>query len=146
MKKISLVIFLISASLLSKAQTENKPTTPAESLKANVNEYDFGKIVQGKPVTYDFLITNTSNETIKLDDVHASCGCTTPQWSKEAIAPGATSKINVGFNALAYGPFQKTITITYNNGMTKLLTIKGEVRKTPDNSVPVNSVLELLKQ
>lgn len=147
MKKISLLILLVCASSFIYAQTDNKTVSqPAELIKANVTNYDFGKIVQGKPVTYDFIITNTGTEALKLDDVHASCGCTTPLWSKDAIAPGATSKINVGFNALAYGPFEKTITIAYNNGQSKLLTIKGEVRKTADNSVPANSILELLKQ
>ncbi|MBI2731718.1 MAG: DUF1573 domain-containing protein [Sphingobacteriales bacterium] len=147
MKKLLLIIGLCCTSSIIYAQTENKPATqPAELIKVNVTNYDFGKIVQGKPVTYDFLVTNTGTEPLKLDDVHASCGCTTPVWSKEQIAPGATSKINVGFNALAYGPFEKTITITYNNGQTKLLTIKGEVRKTADNSVPGNSILELFKQ
>ncbi|MGE5108633.1 MAG: DUF1573 domain-containing protein [Sphingobacteriales bacterium] len=147
MKKISLIMLFLCATAIIYAQTDIKATTqPAELIKANVTNYDFGKIIQGKPVTYDFIITNTGTEALKLDDVHASCGCTTPLWSKEPIAPGATSKINVGFNALAYGPFEKTITISYNNGQSKLLTIKGEVRKTADNSVPGNSILELLKQ
>ncbi|MBK7680594.1 MAG: DUF1573 domain-containing protein [Chitinophagaceae bacterium] len=50
---------------------------------------------QGKPVYYTFDITNTSKTALKLDDVHASCGCTTPEWSREAIEPGATAKIRV---------------------------------------------------
>ena len=147
MKKISLIILLLCAGTIIYAQTDNKPVLPpAELIKANITNYDFGKIIQGKPVTYDFIITNTGTEPLKLDDVHASCGCTTPLWSKDPIAAGGTSKINVGFNAMAYGPFEKTITIAYNNGQTKLLTIKGEVRKTADNSVPGNSIIELLKQ
>jgi hypothetical protein len=147
MKKFCFILLLICASSVIYAQTDNKSTAPApEVFTLNAEHHDFGKIVQGKPVTYDFILTNISKEPLKLNDVHASCGCTTPQWSKEAVAPGTTTKINVGFNAMAYGPFEKTVTITYNDGQTKIVTIKGEVRKTADNSVPGNSVLELLKQ
>ncbi|HET9055212.1 MAG TPA: DUF1573 domain-containing protein [Chitinophagaceae bacterium] len=146
MKKMSLALLFTGASFCIYAQNDNNPVVqPTEVLKVNVTSYDFGKIVQGKPVTYDFIITNTGTESLKLNDVHASCGCTTPVWSKEPVAPGTSAKINVGFNALAYGPFEKVITINYNNGLTKVLTIKGEVRKTADNSVPGNSVLELLR-
>ncbi|MBI1781408.1 MAG: DUF1573 domain-containing protein [Sphingobacteriales bacterium] len=147
MKKFCLILVLVCASTFIYAQTDSKATSPApEVFTLNAEHHDFGKIVQGKPVTYDFVLTNVSKDPLKLSDVHASCGCTTPQWSKEAVAPGATTKINVGFNAMAYGPFEKTVTITYNDGQTKIVTIKGEVRKTADNSVPGNSVLELLKQ
>lgn len=147
MKKFYFILLLVCASTIIYAQTDNKSATPApEPFTVNAEHHDFGKIVQGKPVTYDFVITNVSKETLKLSDVHASCGCTTPVWSKDPVAPGATAKINVGFNAMGYGPFEKSITITYNDGQTKVLTIKGEVRKTADNSVPGNSVLELLKQ
>lgn len=147
MKKLSLIILFVCASSLIYAQTDNKVAAPApEVFTLNTEHHDFGKIVQGKPVTYDFILTNVSKDPLKLNDVHASCGCTTPQWSKEAVAPGAATKINVGFNAMSYGPFEKSVTITYNDGQTKIVTIKGEVRKTADNSVPGNSVLELLKQ
>lgn len=147
MKKFCLIFLLVCVSGIIYAQTDNKAVAPAtEVLTLNAEHHDFGKIVQGKPVTYDFILTNVSKEPLKLNDVHASCGCTTPLWSKEQVAPGATTKINVGFNAMANGPFEKSITITYNDGQTKVVTIKGEVRKTADNSAPGNSVLELLKQ
>jgi hypothetical protein len=147
MKKFYLLLVMVAVSTAIYAQTDNKTAAvTTEVIKLNTEHYDFGKIVQGKPVTFDFVLTNTGKEALTLNDVHASCGCTTPVWSKEAVAPGTSTKINVGFNAMAYGPFEKTVTITYNSGQTKVVTIKGEVRKTADNSVPGNSVLELLKQ
>lgn len=146
MKKLYLLLVMVAATTVIYAQTDNKTTASTEVIKLNTERYDFGKIVQGKPVTFDFILTNTGKEPLTLNDVHASCGCTTPVWNKDAVAPGANTKINVGFNAMAYGPFEKTVTITYNNGQTKIVTIKGEVRKTADNSVPGNAVLDLLKQ
>ena len=77
--------------------------------------------------------------------MQASCGCTTPEWNKDEIAPGASSKITVGYNAAADGPFTKFITITYNGSQNKQITIKGEVWKTPTSSAPENTGLGSLK-
>ncbi len=108
--------------------------------------HDFGKIPQGKPVTYNFEVTNTGKTPYKLDNVVAGCGCTTPQWDKEkVINAGEKSVITVGFNAAAEGPFTKPVTITYNGTQTKVITIKGEVWKTPAASAPANAVLNDIK-
>jgi hypothetical protein len=109
-------------------------------------EHDFGKIPQGKPVFYSFEIVNVSNEPLMLQNVQATCGCTTPEWSKEPIAPGATAIIKVGYNAAAEGPFEKPITITYKEGQTKVLKIKGTVWKAPEGSAPANASVQFLKK
>ncbi len=108
--------------------------------------FDFGKIPQGKPVNHNFTFRNGGKSDLKLLNVQASCGCTTPEWEKEkSIAPNETSTIKVGYNAAAEGPFSKTITITYNTDQTKIITIKGEVWKTPSSSAPVNNSSSILK-
>jgi archaellum component FlaG (FlaF/FlaG flagellin family) len=107
--------------------------------------HDFGKIPQGRPANYTFEIVNTGKEPLKLDNVQASCGCTTPQWSKDPIAPGETSKILVGYNAYTEGYFEKTITIQYNQNQSKVLTIKGTVYKAPPAPAPENASVKLLK-
>jgi Protein of unknown function (DUF1573) len=109
-------------------------------------EYDFGKIPQGKPVTHVFSVTNSGKTPFKLDNVQASCGCTTPVWDKEKeIAPGASAEITVGYNAAAEGPFTKPVTITYNGTQSKVINIKGTVWKTPTESAPVNGAVNDLK-
>jgi len=109
-------------------------------------EFDFGKIPQGKPVYHYFDVTNLGSTPLKLDNVQASCGCTTPVWEREAISPGGTAQIKVGFNAAGEGPFQKTITVLYNGNQTKLITIKGTVWRAPAGSAPVNASIQILKQ
>lgn len=121
-----------------------KPVVPDETLLAKETEHDFGKIPQGKPVTYVFVVSNTGKTALKIDNVQASCGCTTPEWDREkAIEPGASTKITVGYNAAAEGPFTKPVTITYNGTQTKQLIIKGEVWKTPAASAPTNAAADL---
>jgi len=140
-----------------KAQTITTVSPPAqlpvtqasqpapESISLKETEFDFGKIPQGKPVTHIFEFKNIGTTPFALDNVQASCGCTTPEWKKDTIPPGATSKITVGYNAQNEGPFTKPVTITYNGTQTKQITIKGEVWKTPVTSAPENSAVNSLK-
>jgi len=158
MRKIILALFSVAAFTFTNAQTHSEhdghnhgAATPAAAkpddiLKLQETEHDFNKIPQGKPVYHDFLVVNTGTTPLKLDNVSASCGCTTPEWSKEPIAPGATAKIKVGYNASAEGVFEKTITITYNNTQSKVLKIKGTVWKAPEGSAPANSSVDLIKK
>jgi hypothetical protein len=154
MKKIFTLLFLAGSVFCSFAQTSGTKIKDGQALPApkndgalylNETEYDFGKIPQGKPVTHDFIFKNTGTTPFALENVQASCGCTTPDWPKDTISAGQTSKIKVGYNAAAEGTFNKTVTITYAGGVSKQIVIKGEVWKTPVSSAPVNPALETLK-
>lgn len=156
MKKFFLSLLAISLIAVAEAQTAATAavsTEPAltiaeadEMLTLQETEFNFGKIPQGKPVTHVFEAVNKSKKTLKISNVNASCGCTTPEWEKDkAVAPGEKTKITVGYNAAAEGPFTKFITISYNDTQSKQLTIKGEVWKTPGSSAPENKGLNDLK-
>jgi Protein of unknown function (DUF1573) len=154
MKKLTAFILLISVGFVAVAQTStnsntatnaNATTTP-DYLQVKETEHDFGKIAQGKPVFYYFEIVNTGTTPLKLDNVQASCGCTTPEWNREAIPAGASDKIKVGYNAAAEGGFEKFITITYNGTQTKQIRIKGTVWKAPVGPAPANASVQILKQ
>ena len=147
MKLFSLLLLAILLHTGAGAQVMNQPVADStDILKLREAEHDFASIPQGKPVYYSFSIVNTGTTPLKLDDVHASCGCTTPEWSREAIAPGATQVIRVGYNAMAEGYFEKFITITYQSNKTKQLKIKGTVWKAPEGSAPVNAAVDFLKK
>lgn len=143
MKKIISLCLLLSAFFVTNAQIDPKPAIDVLQIKET--EFNFGKIAQGKPVYHTFEIVNTSSQPLKLDNVQASCGCTTPEWSRDAIAPGATAPIKVGYNAAAEGDFTKFITITYNGNQTKQLKITGTVWKAPDGVAPGNASVQFLK-
>lgn len=145
MKKFMTLSLLLGAFFFAGAQGTVAPVAE-DVLQLRQTEHDFSQIPQGKPVYYFFEIVNTGKTPLKLDDVHATCGCTTPEWSREPIAPGATAKIKVGYNAATEGYFEKPITITYNTNQTKLIKIKGTVWKVPDGSAPANAAVDFLKK
>ena len=120
--------------------------TTGEILVLKEIEYDFGKIQQGKPVTHIFEVVNNGSDSLKIENVQASCGCTTPDWERNKIqAPNQKTNITVGYNSASEGIFAKTITISYNGSQTKQITIKGEVWKGPVTSAPENKELTSLK-
>lgn len=143
MKKMFLFACSLVAFFFVQAQIQ---VSPVEVLSLKETEFDFGKIQQSKPVFHSFEITNKSDKPLKLDNVTASCGCTTPEWSRDEIAAGAKAFIKVGYNAATEGPFTKDITIAYNGNQTKVLQIKGHVWKAPLGSAPVNAPVSFLKQ
>ena len=119
-------LFLVAAAFVTAfTVTAQKPD---EVIKVNADTYNFGKIKQGVPVTTFFTVTNTSDKPVVLETVVASCGCTTPEWSKEPIAPGSTSQIKVGYNAANPAPFTKDITVRLAGIQeAKIIHITGEV-------------------
>ena len=143
MKKLVAVILFIGMAWTAGAQTDAVKT---DDLKLKESEHDFGMIPQGKPVFYFFEIVNSGTTPLKLDNVQASCGCTTPEWNHEAIPAGSADKIRVGYNAASEGAFDKYITITYNGNLSKQLHIKGTVWKAPAGSAPANASVQILKQ
>lgn len=156
MKQLFTCLSALCLMSVVHAQTANVPAATTQStltiaqademLTLKETEFDFGKIPQGKPVTHIFEVTNKSTVALKITDIHASCGCTTPEWEKgKVVAPGEKTKITVGYNAAAEGPFTKFITVSYNDTQSKQLTIKGEVWKTPGSSAPENKGLNDLK-
>jgi uncharacterized protein DUF1573 len=137
---------IVAANTVTVKQEATKTAGADEVLTLNETEFDFGKIPQGKPVTHVFDVANNGTDSLRISNVQASCGCTTPEWDRDKVqAPGEKTKITVGYNAASEGPFTKQITITYNGTQTKQINIKGEVWKTPVTSAPENKSLDSLK-
>ncbi|MFM2138936.1 MAG: hypothetical protein RJA57_1243 [Bacteroidota bacterium] len=143
MRKFLFYMIALAFGLTAGAQ---EPTVPKEPLQVKEISHDFGSIPQGKPVYHFFTLQNTGTDPLKLDDVQVSCGCTTPEWSRDPIAPGGSSRVKVGFNAAAAGHFEKTITLIYQTSKSQILTIKGDVWKAPEGSAPANAAVNLLKK
>lgn len=122
MKYIFTLFFLAIAGNAVFAQQELVTTS---KIKFDKTEHDFGKQPQGKPVSYEFVFVNTGTKPLILTDVKASCGCTTPSWTKEPVMPGKKGTIKAQYNMSKEGDFRKSITVTTADGETIVLYIKG---------------------
>lgn len=142
MKKYSilLVFFFVCLAVFSQKSV----------LSFEVKEHDFGKINEevGK-VTYEFDFVNKGNSPLVINRVQASCGCTTPEWTKEPIEPGKKGSITVTYSTTGRpGVFNKSISV-YSNAIEEQvnLIIKGDVIPKKDGELssnfPVN-IAELL--
>jgi hypothetical protein len=124
MKKLLLiaVAFVAGFSVMAQQQTAD------QLVKVSADKYDFGKIKQGVPVTTYFEVKNITDKPVVVENAWAGCGCTTPEISKEPIAPNSSTKLKVGYNAAAMGAFNKTVFVKLAGVQDpKQITISGEV-------------------
>jgi len=123
MKKI-----LLMAALFGAVTVNAQDKKAEEVMKVNTDKHDFGKIKQSVPTTTFFEITNISGQPLIIENVTAGCGCTTPEWSKEPVMAGGTTKIKVGYNAAAMNRFEKDVYVKIAGvSQPKVLKITGEV-------------------
>ncbi len=96
--------------------------------------HNFGNINEkGGNAVYEFVFKNSGTTPLILNDVKTGCGCTTSEWSKQPVLPGASGKIKVSFDPIARpGAFMKSITV-YSNAEAPIvsLVIKGNVTRKP---------------
>lgn len=92
--------------------------------------HDFGTIKETDgPVAYNFQFTNTGNAPVLIKSVEASCGCTSPEWSRQPVLPGKTGFIKATFDPKDRPSFfNKSITVSSNAKNAQIeLEIKGTV-------------------
>ena len=113
----------------SAATAINDSIANAPQLTFTTTSHDFGTFQEEKgKVTCTFGFKNTGKSPLVLQKVRASCGCTTPNWTKTPVAAGDTGFVTATYNASGRpGAFTKTITVTSNAGADQRLTIRGEV-------------------
>ncbi len=69
------------------------------TLKFEKELYDFGEVKEGTKLNKKVVYTNTGNNPLVIFMAFGSCGCTTPTFSKEPLAPGASDTLDIGFNS-----------------------------------------------
>ena len=121
-------LFFIAAAFIISAGAMAQSSKPDDVAKFNVDKYDFGKIKQNVPAVYTFELTNKTDKPLVIENAHATCGCTVPEYQKEPIAPGKTAKVKVQYNAANGGQFGKTVYVKFAGvDEEKALAISGEV-------------------
>jgi hypothetical protein len=147
MKKIFLFASLLSifAACTVKDKKANQAMTAEEKKRALVDTANFtqitwldstfknlGKVNEGEIVEVTYRFKNTGDHNLVITDVHASCGCTTPETPQQPYAPGEEGVIKAKFDSNGRpGVAHKDVTVTANTlpSSTSLLTFEVEVLK-----------------
>jgi hypothetical protein len=129
--KLKFSFLLLLSALFAQVSLAQGITTFAK------DTHEFGNVEEGIQATYEFEFTNTGKSPVIISNVSASCGCTTPFWTKEPVLPGKKGKITASYNSSGRpGAFHKTITVTSNaEPATQVLTIKGAVVPKTDKAI-----------
>lgn len=126
MKRIfGIITFLVLIITFNDANGQSLADVRFENM-----DHNFGTIKEENgSANYTFKFTNTGKIPLVIHGAVASCGCTTPEWSKEPILPGKTGFIKVSYNPLQRpGVFTKSVTVNANiPNSVVVLTISGEV-------------------
>lgn len=145
MKQTRNTLFLTIILILNSLIGIGQPKIRFENMR-----YDFGQVVEGTKVVHNFIFSNIGNQPLIISHVKASCGCTTPSYTRQAVLPGQTGTITVIYDSKnRLGVFNKSIAITSNTPGTVLtIFIKGlvknreDIRKTNTKEIPIIQLQE----
>jgi len=103
----------ISKDANTKILADTTQYTNIQWLDSVVN---FGNINMGEKIKVVFRFKNSGTKPLVLAEVKAGCGCTVPDYTKGAIAPGAQGEVTGAFdsNKSHPGEVRKNIFVTAN--------------------------------
>lgn len=120
----------IQQSNLEAAEKLAEQATQFPQIKFEETTHDFGEIKQNVEVQTLFQFKNTGKVPLVITNASSSCGCTVPEYPKEAIAPGGSGAIKVVYNGSGKDAITKTVTLTTNTEQgSEMLTIKAFVKE-----------------
>lgn len=116
---------------IEEAKRLKKEAASKTSISFDKMEHDYGNVKPESDNETYFIIKNTGNKPLIIENVEASCGCTTPEKPEKPILPGKSDKMKVSFHPKPgqVGAVEKKVTVTANTEprMT-VLTIKAFVK------------------
>lgn len=130
MKRYLLALVALFATTILPAQRQQTPS----ALLFEESTWDFGRFDEaGGSVSHTFKFKNTSAAPVVIERVVTSCGCTTPEYSRQPVRPGQESQITITYDPDGRpGRFSREVNIITGGGKSRnTLTIKGVVNPRP---------------
>jgi hypothetical protein len=119
--KLKLSVFMLFVAFSLSAQPK---------ITFDKTRHDFGRVSEGDgAAVYDFTFKNTGTAPLIIQNVSTTCGCTTPEWTRQPIRPGDAGFIKVAYDVKGRpGAIDKTIAVFSNGTPSPVnLRINGEV-------------------
>jgi len=98
------------------------------------DSHDYGRVLSGETVTEEFTLTNIGNETLIIEKLRSSCGCTKAVKGSREVPPGGKSKIVAAFDTTGLSPGRKSQAVYVHtndpsNPLVKLTLLVDVVRE-----------------
>lgn len=144
LSRISLLALMLSgllgqSSCSNRRDTNGQPVGEQNAIAGKMAKmeflekgvHDFGQLTEGDTVEYLYKFVNKGELPLVINNITASCGCTTPDWPRDPVAPGEESAVRVRFNSRGkQGEQRKTVTI-YANTQPTVTDIEFKVMVNP---------------
>jgi len=124
MKKIQLILVILLTTLIALAQPNGA------GIEFKDTTHDFGRFKEeAGPQTYEFEFENSGTSDLLISRVTASCGCTSPEWTKHPVKPGEKGYVKVTYDPRNRpNKFKKTVAVyTNTQPSVHVLIIEGDV-------------------
>jgi hypothetical protein len=120
MRAKGMVLLLVMLMFPAAGWSESGPRITFDKLS-----HDYGKVRYGDKVVEEFPFTNTGDETLVIEKLRASCGCTKAVKGDSEIPPGGTSKIVAEFDTsdMRSGVKQKSIFVHSNDSKNPVIKL-----------------------
>ena len=122
---------LIPSDVVNNPNTARGKSDPSTLPVITFEEemHDFGKIIEGESVAFNFTFRNTGKTDLLIADVTTGCGCAVPSYPKTPIRPNEEGILKVTFNSVGKRGYQtKSIVVLANTQPnTTVVRIKAHV-------------------
>jgi len=128
---------ILSVNFKSSDIFGNDRFTGGPKISFAEKQRDFGKIVQGDIIQYEFDFSNDGDENLEITNVQTSCGCTAAVVEGSVLKPSESGSIKVGFDSTGReGRTSKTIVVMSNDpeNPAVTLTIYAEIERKTEQS------------
>lgn len=116
------------AVLVALAVLLAAPASGQGRLVFDAEAVDLGRIAEGETPTHTFRFTNGGDAALSITDVEAACGCTTPLFTVQAVAPGEAGEVAVTYDSDGRpGPFEKAVYVRPEGAAPVTLRLSGVV-------------------
>lgn len=110
-----LICCLMACAISAVSLAEEAPVS-GPRISCDEPVFDFGTVDNRTTVEHTFILKNTGDTTLEIQNVRAACGCTVADINPKEVLPGGESRLTARLNLQGRsGPQSKSITITSND-------------------------------
>ncbi len=124
--------YKLSFSAVIVDKLSNTKGAKAPKLEIEKNNFDFGKVEEGKIVDAKIGFKNSGKDVLEIIDVKTTCGCTAALLSSKKLNPGERGTLRIELDtANREGKLTRTVTLFSNDPSqsNQSITISANIEK-----------------